>query len=96
MADTARSIDLMWDDWNAKRAPLNKVTAFDVELMIQDGVRLFRTDSALLSPDWVSNKALDVRVQRKRVKLRLDQPGIPEVPHRLSPVAEGVPECGPK
>ena len=32
--------------------------AFDLELMIQCGVRLFRTDEALMSPDWVPNECL--------------------------------------
>ena len=32
--------------------------AFDTELMIQEGVRLFRTDAAILSLDWISNKHL--------------------------------------
>eukprot|EP00435_Cladocopium_sp_Y103_P023367 s819_g5.t1 len=32
--------------------------AFDVELMVQTGVRLFRTDEAIMSPDWVPNEAI--------------------------------------
>ena len=32
--------------------------AFDTELMLQEGVKLFRTDAAILSPDWISNKHL--------------------------------------
>ena len=31
---------------------------FDTELVMQAGCRLFRTDEAILSPDWVSNEAL--------------------------------------
>jgi hypothetical protein len=32
--------------------------AFDTEMLIQMGVKLFATDEAILSPDWVSNLAL--------------------------------------
>ena len=32
--------------------------AFDTELVVQSGCRLFRTDEAIISPDWVSNENL--------------------------------------
>ena len=32
--------------------------AFDTELVVQSGNRLFRTDEAIPSPDWVSNESI--------------------------------------
>ncbi len=32
--------------------------AFDLELMMQMGRRVFRTDEAILSPDWISNECI--------------------------------------
>eukprot|EP00435_Cladocopium_sp_Y103_P014622 s571_g3.t1 len=32
--------------------------AFDVELLVQTGCRLFRTDEAIMSPDWIPNEAI--------------------------------------
>ena len=32
--------------------------AFDLELVMQQGCRVFKTDEAILSPDWVSNECI--------------------------------------
>eukprot|EP00435_Cladocopium_sp_Y103_P069817 s912_g34.t1 len=40
------------------RAGKQYYMAFDTELVVQNGCRLFQTDQAILSPDWVSNEAL--------------------------------------
>ena len=40
------------------RAGKQYYVAFDTELVVQSGNRLFRTDEAILSPDWVSNETI--------------------------------------
>ena len=51
--------------WDAKmkklqgtRAGRPIAIAFDTEMLMQSGVKLFSTDEAILSPDWISNMAL--------------------------------------
>ena len=38
------------------RAGKQYYIAFDTELVVQSGCRLFRTDEAIISPDWISNE----------------------------------------
>lgn len=38
--------------------------AVDVELAVQSGCRLFRTDETILSPDWVSNECIICAYER--------------------------------
>ena len=40
------------------RAGKQYYLAFDTELVIQSGCRLFRTNEAIISPDWISNENL--------------------------------------
>ena len=40
------------------RAGRPMYVAFDLELMMQHGCRVFRTDSAVLSPDWIPNECI--------------------------------------
>ena len=40
------------------RAGKQHYIAFDTELVVQSGNRLFRTDEAILSPDWISNESI--------------------------------------
>ena len=53
-----------WDDsvggkkLAGTRAGKQYYLAFDTELVVQSGCRLFRTDEAIISPDWVSNENL--------------------------------------
>ena len=51
-----------WSIGNKKlagtRAGKQYYIAFDTELVVQSGNRLFRTVEAILSPDWVSNEAI--------------------------------------
>jgi len=51
-----------WDDsvggkkLAGTRAGKQYYIAFDTELIVQSGCRLFRTDEAIISPDWISNE----------------------------------------
>ena len=51
-----------WDDsvggkkLAGTRAGKQYYVAFDTELIVQSGCRLFRTDEAIISPDWISNE----------------------------------------
>ena len=51
-----------WDANSRKlagtRAGKPMYVAFDVELMMQLGRRIFKTDEAILSPDWISNECI--------------------------------------
>jgi len=53
-----------WDDavggkkLAGTRAGKQFYLAFDTELVVQNGCRLFRTDEAIISPDWISNECL--------------------------------------
>ena len=51
-----------WDANSRKlagtRAGKPMYVAFDVELMMQLGCRIFKTDEAILSPDWISNECI--------------------------------------
>ena len=53
-----------WDDsvggkkLAGTRAGKQYYLALDTELVVQSGCRLFRTDEAIISPDWVSNENL--------------------------------------
>ena len=53
-----------WDDsvggkkLAGTRAGKQYYLAFDTELIVQSGCRLFRTDEAIISPDWISNETL--------------------------------------
>ena len=53
-----------WDDsvggkkLAGTRAGKQYYMAFDTELIVQSGCRLFRTDEAIISPDWISNESL--------------------------------------
>ena len=53
-----------WDDTvggkklAGTRAGKQYYIAFDTELIVQSGCRLFRTDEAIISPDWVSNEKI--------------------------------------
>ena len=51
-----------WDANSRKlagtRAGKPMYIAFDVELMMQLGCRIFKTDEAILSPDWISNECI--------------------------------------
>ncbi len=33
--------------------------AFDLELVMQQGCRVFKTDEAILPPDWISNECIE-------------------------------------
>jgi len=51
-----------WDDsvggkkLAGTRAGKQYYIAFDTELIVQSGCRLFKTDEAIISPDWISNE----------------------------------------
>ena len=53
-----------WDDavggkkLAGTRAGKQYYLCFDTELVIQSGCRLFRTDEAIMSPDWITNEAI--------------------------------------
>ena len=53
-----------WDDsvggkkLAGTRAGKQYYLAFDTELVVQSGCRLFRTDEAIISADWISNENL--------------------------------------
>ena len=53
-----------WDDsvggkkLAGTRAGKQYYLAFDTELIVQSGCRLFRTDEAIISPDWIFNETL--------------------------------------
>ena len=50
--------------------------AIDTELVVQNGCRLFRTDEAIISPDWISNECLVCAYGLPEPRVRLGQPPI--------------------
>ena len=55
--------------------------AFDTDMLMQFGVKLFVTDEAFFSPDWISNIALiNAYDMRSGERIFLYQPGVCDAP----------------
>lgn len=62
--------------------------AFDTEMLLQTGVKLFATGGAILSPDWISNIALIYAYD-----MRSGEFFFPSSTGRMRPIARRISRC---